>query len=76
MTERQRQVLEFIQAYILMKNFAPSYMNIAQGLGLKSKSNIHRIVHELSKTGMIHVKPHAIRSLKVVDSSVKDMVKL
>ena len=76
MTERQKQVLEFIQAYIVMKGFSPSYTNIAQGLQLKSKSNIHRIVHELRKKGLLHVKPHAMRSLKIVDKSVNEMVRL
>jgi len=76
MTERQKQVFEFIQAYITLKGFAPSYANIAQGLELKSKSNIHRLVHELKKKGLLHVKPHEVRSLKVIDKSVKEMVKL
>jgi len=76
MTERQKQVLEFIQAYIILKGFAPSYTNIAHGLNLKSKSNIHRIVHELKRLGHIHIKPNERRSLRLRDKSVKDMVKL
>lgn len=76
MTERQKQVLEFIQAYTIMKGFPPSYTNIAQGLSLRSKSNIHRLVHELKRQGLLHVKPHERRSLKVIDKSVKTMVKL
>ena len=51
-------------------------MNIAQGLELKSKSNIHRLVHRLKEQGLLHVKPHEFRSLKIIDKSVQDMVKL
>ena len=47
MTERQRLVYEFIQAFIKIKGFAPSYAEIAQGLKMTSKSNIHRHVHTL-----------------------------
>jgi repressor LexA len=76
MTERQRQVLEFIQAYIVLKGFAPSYTNVAHGLNLKSKSNIHRIVHELKHLGHLQIKAHERRSLKLRDKSVKEMIKL
>lgn len=76
MTERQKQVLDFIQAYMSLKGFAPSYMNIAQGLELKSKSNVHRLVHELRRQGLLYVKPHEVRSLKIIDRSVKEMVRL
>lgn len=74
-TEAQVKVLEFITAYMKVKGYAPSYMNIAQGLGLKSKSNIHRLVHELRIRGLIKLNPYKIRSLKL-DSSVNSIVKL
>jgi repressor LexA len=74
-TEAQIKVLEFITAYTKVKGYAPSYMNIAQGLGLKSKSNIHRLVHELRVRGLLKLNPYKVRSLKV-DSSVHSIVKL
>lgn len=74
-TEAQVKVLEFITAYMKVKGYAPSYMNIAQGLGLKSKSNIHRLVHELRIRGLLKLNPYKVRSLKL-DSSVNSIVKL
>ena len=47
MTPKQKLVLDFITVYIKVKGFAPSMQDIANGLELKSRSNIHRIVHEL-----------------------------
>ncbi len=76
MTERQKMVLDFIQTFIKMKGFAPSYNEVAKGLGMKSKSNIHRIVHVLRSRGLLQVKPHMIRSLKVVDNTVKELASL
>ena len=76
MTERQKMVLDFIQTFIKMKGFAPSYNEIAQGLGMRSKSNIHRLVHVLRERGLLQVKPHMIRSLKVVDNTVKELASL
>ena len=76
MTERQKMVLDFIELYIKMKGFPPSYMDIATGLNLRSKSNIHRLVHDLKDKGLLQVKSHMVRSLKVIDKTVKDVIKL
>jgi repressor LexA len=76
MTPKQKLVLDFIELYIKMKGYAPSYLNIAQGLGMKSKSNIHRLVHELETDGYIVIKPHLVRSIKLNDKSVNQMVNL
>jgi repressor LexA len=76
MTPKQKLVLDFIELYIKMKGYAPSYLNIAQGLGMRSKSNIHRLVHELEAEGHIKIKPHLVRSIKLSDKSVDHMVNL
>jgi repressor LexA len=76
LTDKQKNVLEFINAYIKLKGYAPSYMDIAIGLNLRSKSNIHRLVHELKKKGHLKLKPHLVRSLKIVDRSVNKMMTL
>lgn len=76
MTERQKIVLDFITMYIKMRGYAPSYQEIALGLSLKSKSNIHRIIHSLEKKGLIQIKPYMIRSMKLIDKSVDKMVSL
>ncbi len=76
MTPKQKLVLDFVQTYIKIKGFSPSYADIAQGLSLKSKSNIHRLVHELRKEGLLEIRPHLIRSMTLVDKSVKHIEKL
>jgi repressor LexA len=76
MTERQKLVLDFIHTFVKMRGFSPSYSEIAQGLGMSSKSNIHRLVHVLQERGLLQIKPYTVRSLKVVDNSVSELVKL
>ena len=76
MTERQKMVLDFISMFIKVRGFPPSYAEIASGLNMSSKSNIHRLVHCLKKRGLLKMDPHVIRSLRVVDSSVDKMVRL
>lgn len=76
MTERQKIVLDFITMYIKLRGYSPSYQEIAIGLNLRSKSNIHRIIHSLQKKGLLQIKPHMVRSLRVVDKTVDKMIAL
>ena len=76
MTNRQQLVLDFIQTYIKMKGFAPSMQDIATGLGLKSRSNIHRVIHDLRRKGHLRLNPNKVRTVKVVDKSVKEVAAL
>ena len=76
MTERQRLVLEFIKTYIEMKGFAPSLQDIATGLGMKSRSNIHRIVHDLRRNGLLTVRPHRVRTIRLEDRSAREVAAL
>lgn len=75
-SKKRDVVLEFIRIYMRMHGVSPSYAVIASSLGLKSKSNIHRIVHRLKNDGHVTVKPHRINGVKVVDRSAKEISKL
>jgi SOS-response transcriptional repressor LexA len=54
----------------------PSYEVIAKGIGLSSKSNIHRIVHRLKADGHLVTKPYKFHAIRLVDSSAQAMMKL
>ena len=52
MTERERNVLKFILAYIDERGgVSPSYEEIAAGSGLSNKSHAHQAVHQLINKG-------------------------
>ena len=76
MTERQMEVLHFIEDFIKYRGFSPSYADIARGMNLKSKSNIHRIIHDLKDRGFLKIQPNKIRSLVPIDKSVDKMTSL
>lgn len=76
MPDKHQLVLDFIKAYIKIHGVAPSYAVIARGLGMKSKSNIHRIIHKLKDEGMVAVKPYQFNSIRVIDRSVKRVASL
>ena len=71
MTEKQELVLSFIKAYIKVHGVSPSYEAIADGLKMRSKSNIHRIVHKLKEHGLLTLQPHKFHSIKVVNKDLE-----
>ena len=73
---KQQLVLDFIRAYIKFHGMAPSYQTIALGVGLKSKANIHRIIHKLQEDGHLTIRPYKFNSIKLTDKSAKEMATL
>ena len=67
MTPRWKVVLDFIRAYSKIHGVAPSYETIALGLGMKSRSNIHRMVKRMEEEGLLIREPRRFYSLRVVD---------
>ena len=76
MPEKHRLVLDFIRAYIKFHGMAPSYQTIASGIGMKSKANIHRIVHKLQDEGLLMIRPYKFNSIKLSDRSAREMAAL
>ena len=76
MQPKHQLVFDFIKAYMRLHGVAPSYAVIAKGIGLKSKSNIHRIIHKLEDEGLVTVKPYKFNSIKIRDRSVREMASL
>jgi SOS-response transcriptional repressor LexA len=76
MQPKHQLVFDFIKAYLRLHGVAPSYAVIAKGLGMKSKSNIHRIIHKLEEEGLVTVKPYKFNSIKIRDRSVREMASL
>lgn len=68
LTMRQRHVLDFILAFDQKFNHAPSYVEIAVGLGLSpmSKATIHRHIHQLVKRGYVRQLPGQTRAIEVI----------
>lgn len=65
MTPRQKQCLDFIVGYHNERGVSPSYDDIKYGLGLVSKSGVHRLVHALAERGHITFLRDRARSIAV-----------
>ena len=76
MPQKHQLVLDFIRAYIKFHGISPSYQTIAMGLGMKSKANIHRIVHKLQEEGLLSIRPYKFNSIKLIDRSAREVAAL
>jgi SOS-response transcriptional repressor LexA len=73
MSAKHQLVLDFIRAYIRMYGMSPSYQVIALGIGMKSKANIHRIIHKLQDEGLLTIRPYKFNSIKLTDRSAREV---
>ncbi len=65
MTPSQQRTLDFIQAYILRNGHAPTYPEIAQGIGIQSQGTAHRYVKALLDMGYLQNTEGSHRGLRL-----------
>lgn len=67
LTPKQRALLDFIGRYQReRRGISPSFDEMAQALGLASKSGVHRLVEGLVARGALVRLPNQARALQVV----------
>lgn len=66
LTRKQIELLDFIRARIEAEGVPPSFDEMKEALGLKSKSGIHRLITALEERGFIRRMAHRARALDIV----------
>lgn len=66
LTSKQHQLLSYIDGRIRETGTCPSFAEMRDALGLKSKSGIHRMVNGLLERGFIRTLPNRARAIEVV----------
>jgi len=67
LTQAQQRTLDFIQARILRDGTAPTYAEIARGIGIRSQGTAHRYVKALLQAGYLQHDEGSHRGLRLVD---------
>ncbi len=72
-TKKQRELLGFIEQFIGVHGYSPSYREIMQGLGYTSVATVALHVNSLIARGHLRKRDHSARSLEVIaaDEPVK-----
>jgi repressor LexA len=63
--DTKEQIMQFIKNYIKEKRYCPSIREIAQGVGLKTPSTVHKHIHKLKEEGKINFIENVPRTIVV-----------
>jgi repressor LexA len=66
LTKKQHELLMFINRRLAQDGVSPSFEEMKDALGLKSKSGIHRLISGLEERGFIRRLAHRARALEVM----------
>ena len=66
LTKKQYELLKFLNIKIQTNGVAPSFEEMKNAIGLKSKSGIHRLITSLEERGFIRRLPHRARALEIL----------
>lgn len=66
LTRRQKKLLEFVRAYNAEHQMMPTFEEMMAGLGIKSKSGIHRLLTALESRGHVQRDRYHARALSLV----------
>lgn len=66
LTRKQFELLTFINQRLTESGVSPSFDEMKEALGLRSKSGIHRLITGLEERGFIRRLPHRARALEVL----------
>jgi repressor LexA len=66
LTKKQKDLLTYIHAHLQGDDIPPSFEEMKDALGLKSKSGIHRLITALEERGYIRRLPHRARALEIL----------
>lgn len=66
LTPKQLELLKYIEGHVRKRGVSPSFDEMKEALGLKSKSGIHRLITGLEERGFIRRLPHRARALEIL----------
>lgn len=66
-SERQKEIFQFIKAFLLEKGYPPSVREIGKAVGLKSSSTVHGYLARLEANGLIKRDPTKPRAIDILD---------
>lgn len=66
LTRKQHKLLLFIDSHLKQTGFSPSFDEMKEAMGLRSKSGIHRLISGLEERGFLRRHHHRARALEVI----------
>ena len=71
LTQRQREVFDFIRGYVRDHGYPPAVRDIGRALGLASPSTVHAHLSKLERAGLVRRDPTKPRALELLASAAR-----
>jgi len=68
-TKRQKQLLDYLRAFIAKHGYAPTLDEMARHLALASVATVHKHLQNLAQKGLVRRRAHRSRALEVVPAA-------
>lgn len=72
LTDRQKQVYDYICTYVRQHGHTPKLREIAEFLGIRSRGSVHRYVQALVQAGLIEIEPERARGIRLLQEVEAD----
>lgn len=66
LTEREKELLEYIKTFQSLEGYSPTIREIARGLNTKSLSHVQAMIDHLQAEGILKVKPKRVRTIRIL----------
>ena len=66
-TNKQKEILEYIKEQILAKGYPPALRDICEAVHLRSTSSVHAHLETLEQNGYIRRDPAKPRAIEIID---------
>ena len=71
LTKRQKEILDFLEGFVVENGYPPSFEEIARNFGYTSLATVHEHLENLRSKGYIRKSYNASRSIEVVPGNVQ-----
>lgn len=69
LTDKQREILDYMKAEIIKKGYPPSVREICEAVNLRSTSSVHAQLATLERKGYIRKDPTKPRAIEILDDN-------
>jgi len=69
LTDRERQVYDFVRAYARRHGVPPKLREIATHLGIRSRGTVHRYLRAIEAEGLIAIEPEVARGVRLASAA-------
>ncbi len=64
-TDRDREIYDFVRAYVTRHGYAPKLREIGQATGIRSRGTVHRHLRALESEGLLAIEPDVARGARL-----------